>query len=243
MTERDFDALASSRNLLKVSRRDLGYALSLGRSGGTTVAATMIIAHLVGIRIFATGGIGGVHREGETTMDVSADLVELGRTPITVFSSGIKSILDIPKSLEYLETQGVFVATYRGDGQFPAFFTRTSGETVPYNFTEPFDVAHVIKTNREFNLRSGALIAVPIPEADAVNEDEINAAIKSALAEAKTKGVRGKAVTPFLLQHILDVTGGRSLDASEWYNFTLFTTVSQNFESQSLLLFYRIQIV
>lgn len=206
----------SQADLIKISRRDLSYVISEKKSGGTTVAGTMIISNLVGIPIFATGGIGGVHREGETTMDISADLIELGRTPIAVFSSGVKSILDIPKTLEFLETQGVFVGTYRSTTKdFPAFYTRKSGEKVSYNFETASEVAGLIKTTLALNLKSGMLVCIPIPKNDELDSNEIECAIKDSLDECRKAGIKGKSVTPFLLQSVLQITKGRSLEASK----------------------------
>ncbi|XP_060655287.1 uncharacterized protein LOC132790646 [Drosophila nasuta] len=201
--------------VIKCSRRDLPYVVAAQQSGGTTVAATMIVAHQVGIPIFATGGIGGVHREGHVTMDVSADLVELGRTPVAVVCSGVKSILDIPRTLEYLETQGVCVASYASmGGVFPDFYTRDSGCKVPYNLETAADAARLLRAWRELNLQSGVLIGVPIPEEFAADKSAIDAAIEQANAEAQAQGVSGKEVTPFLLSHIASITKGHSLQAN-----------------------------
>ncbi|XP_034101651.1 uncharacterized protein LOC117566216 [Drosophila albomicans] len=201
--------------VIKCSRRDLPYVVAAQQSGGTTVAATMIVAHQVGIPIFATGGIGGVHREGHVTMDVSADLVELGRTPVAVVCSGVKSILDIPRTLEYLETQGVCVASYASmGGVFPDFYTRDSGCKVPYNLETAADAARLLRAWRELDLQSGVLIGVPIPEEFAADKSAIDAAIEQANAEAQAQGVSGKEVTPFLLSHIAGITKGRSLQAN-----------------------------
>lgn len=213
----DWDVLSSSKNLLKISRRDLGYAISQGASGGTTVAGTMTVAHKMGIEIFATGGIGGVHRGVEETGDVSADLIELSRTPVTVFSSGVKSILDIPRTLEYLEAMGVLVGVYKGDnGQFPAFYTRTSGgEDSVYNFGSIEEIVRLLEANRVLGEKAGTLIGVPIPKESELNKAEIDAAIETALRLAKEKGIRGKAVTPFLLSAVYAATKGASLTASK----------------------------
>lgn len=205
----------NSNNVLKISRRDFGYVLSKNMSGGTTVSGTMIVANLVGIKIFATGGIGGVHREGHVTMDVSADLIELGQTPVAVVSSGVKSILDIPRTLEFLETHGVMVCTYNSpNSEFPAFYTRSSGTKALYNFTDVNDIAISIKANDDLNLKSGVLIGVPIPEEFAMDSAVINEAISNALKLAKEKGIEGKEVTPYLLSSISKITEGRSLTAS-----------------------------
>lgn len=212
----DWEILAKAKNLLKISRRDLGYAISQNMSGGTTVSGTMTVAHKMGIEIFATGGIGGVHRGVEETGDVSADLIELSRTPVTVFSSGVKSILDIPRTLEYLESMGVLVGVYKGDqGQFPAFYTRTSGQDSVYNFDTIEGIVKLLEANRLLGEQAGVLIGVPIPTESALDKALIDAAIERSLAAAKEKGIRGKAVTPFLLGAVLEATKGKSLKASE----------------------------
>ncbi|XP_050068890.1 uncharacterized protein LOC126557228 [Anopheles maculipalpis] len=200
---------------LKTSRRDMAYVMATGRNGGTTVAGTLLVADAVGIRIFATGGIGGVHREGERTMDVSADLIELGRCPVAVVSSGVKSILDIPRTLEYLETQGVCVTTYGNkDCEFPAFYTRSSGSKAAYNLTSPTEAAMMLHMNRELGLGSGILIGVPIPERYAMDASEMDAVIAEALVEAERKRIQGKEVTPFILSAVSQLTRGKSLDAN-----------------------------
>lgn len=168
LTENELHSLAKSTNSIptvKTSRRDLAYVLSKRWNGGTTVAGTLIIANLVGIDIFATGGIGGVHRDGQNSMDISADLTELGKSAVTVVSSGVKSILDIPRTLEYLETQGVMVASYKSvNSEFPAFYTRRSGHAAPYNIDSPKEAADMILTAKTLQLNSGILIGVPVPE-------------------------------------------------------------------------------
>lgn len=217
LDDKDWEILATAQDLLKISRRDLGYAISQNRSGGTTVSGTMTVAHKMGIDIFATGGIGGVHRGAEETGDVSADLIELSRTPVTVFSSGVKSILDIPRTLEYLESMGVLVGVYQGDkGQFPAFYTRTSGQDSVYNFETIDRIVQLLAANRLLGEQAGVLIGVPIPKESELNKAEIDLAIEGALRAAKEKGIRGKAVTPFLLGAVLDATKGNSLIASEY---------------------------
>uniref|UniRef100_A0A182INK8 Uncharacterized protein n=1 Tax=Anopheles atroparvus TaxID=41427 RepID=A0A182INK8_ANOAO len=208
-------ARADSGATVKTSRRDMAYVLAAGLNGGTTVAGTLLIAQSVGIRIFATGGIGGVHREGERTMDISADLIELGRCPVAVVSSGVKSILDIPRTLEYLETQGVCVATYGSDDcAFPAFYTRSSGSRAPYNLSDATAAAKVLHINRELGLRSGILIGVPIPELYALDSGEMDQVIAEALREANQKQIHGKEVTPFILSAVSQLTRGKSLDAN-----------------------------
>ncbi|KAH8409518.1 hypothetical protein KR222_007702 [Zaprionus bogoriensis] len=217
LTQQELMQLAHKprEQVIKCSRRDLPYVVAMRHSGGTTVAATMIVAHRVGIPIFATGGIGGVHREGHVTLDVSADLVELGRTPVAVVCSGVKSILDIPRTLEYLETQGVCVASYNSPGGvFPDFYTRDSGSRVPYNLPSAAHAAELLRSWRELQLQSGVLIGVPIPAEFAAEKAAIDAAIAEANAEAQAQGVAGKEVTPFLLSHISKLTQGRSLQAN-----------------------------
>ncbi|XP_049281039.1 uncharacterized protein LOC125762692 isoform X2 [Anopheles funestus] len=205
----------SGTQTLKTSRRDMAYVMATGRNGGTTVAGTLLVADAVGIRIFATGGIGGVHREGERTMDVSADLIELGRCPVAVVSSGVKSILDIPRTLEYLETQGVCVTTYGSeDCEFPAFYTRSSGSKAAYNLTSATVAAKMLHMNRALGLGSGILIGVPIPERYAMDAAEMNAVIAEALGDAERKRIQGKEVTPFILSAVSALTRGKSLDAN-----------------------------
>jgi len=197
----------------KVSRRDVGRIVALGQDGATTVAATMIIAAIAGIRIFATGGIGGVHRGAESSMDVSADLDELGRTDVAVVCAGAKSILDISKTLEYLETKGVPVVVYRGD-EFPAFYTSRSGLRAELRMDSAADIAAMLMAKWNLGLSGGAVIANPIPVEYEMAPAIINAAIDKALAEASAAGVRGKDVTPFLLAKVKDLTGGDSLESN-----------------------------
>ena len=196
----------------KVSRRDLAVLLSTRRLGATTVAATMFIAHQAGIRIFATGGIGGVHRGATHTMDVSADLQELARTPVAVVTAGAKAILDLPLTLEYLETQGVPVLGFQTD-QFPAFYTRQSGLAVDYRLDEPAELAQVLRTHWQLGL-GGVVVANPIPAAFEIAAEEIELAIQQALDLARQQGIKGKAVTPFLLSQLEKLTSGHSLDAN-----------------------------
>ncbi|MGO4727054.1 MULTISPECIES: pseudouridine-5'-phosphate glycosidase [unclassified Inquilinus] len=205
--------LATAKDVAKLSRRDLGGILASGGLGATTVAATMIAAHLAGIRVFATGGIGGVHRGAETSFDVSADLDELARTPVAVVCAGAKSILDLPKTLEYLETRGVPVIGY-GTDTLPAFFSRSSGLALALRRDTPEEVAALLDAQAALGFPAGAVIANPIPEAHALPEAEIDAAIASALADAGREGVGGKEVTPYLLARIVALTGGRSLTAN-----------------------------
>jgi pseudouridine-5'-phosphate glycosidase len=208
----DLAERASSGDIAKASRRDLSALVAAGADGGTTVAATMYVAHLAGIEVFATGGIGGVHRGAELTFDVSADLTELGNTPVTVVCAGAKSILDLPKTLEVLETHGVPVIGV-GTDEFPAFFTRTSGLPVDHSVADAAALAAVVRAHRNLGL-NGILVANPIPEADALAADDIDARIAEALRDAESEGVTRKEVTPYLLARINDLTEGRSLTAN-----------------------------
>eukprot|EP00075_Anas_platyrhynchos_P013880 XP_027303133.1 pseudouridine-metabolizing bifunctional protein C1861.05 isoform X2 [Anas platyrhynchos] len=214
LTDEELQFLASSKNVVKVSRRDLPYVLSQGLSGGTTVSGTMIAAHKAGICVFVTGGIGGVHRGGENTLDVSADLTELGRTPVAVVSAGVKSILDIGRTLEYLETQGVCVAAFGESREFPAFFSRQSGFKAPYHVQDEEEAAKLIASAMGLGLSSGVLIAVPCPQERAASGQVIEEAIQQALGEARSKGITGKELTPFMLQKINELTNGKSLDSN-----------------------------
>jgi pseudouridine-5'-phosphate glycosidase len=204
---------ARTEGVVKASRRDLAAVLARGGSAGTTVATTMIAADLAGIAIFATGGIGGVHRGAEQTFDVSADLAELGRTPVAVVCAGAKSILDIPKTLEVLETQGVPVLGYRTDA-FPAFYARASGHPVDHRVDSPEAIARMIAIGRSLGLRNGTLVANPIPEADALDGAAMEERIGRAIEDAERSGVSRKDLTPFLLQRLFDLTEGRSLVAN-----------------------------
>ncbi|UCG22634.1 MAG: pseudouridine-5'-phosphate glycosidase [Chloroflexota bacterium] len=195
----------------KCSRRDLAFAIALGEDGATTVAGTMILAHQAGIELFATGGIGGVHRGHP--FDVSADLSELGRTPATVVCSGAKSILDLPLTLEVLETNGVPIVGYGAD-ELPAFFARSSGLPLDVRLNQPEAVADVIRVRRALNLNSGLLVAVPVPTADAFDSTEAEAAIARATQDADKAGITGPATTPWLLRRINELTAGRSLRAN-----------------------------
>lgn len=197
----------------KASRRDMAVLLAKKSDGATTVTTTMIAAARAGIQVFATGGIGGVHRGGENTMDISADLAELEQTDVLVVCAGCKSILDIGLTLEYLETSGVPVIGY-GTGEFPAFYTRGSGYGVDYELDTPEEVAAAWKAKKEFGLRGGMVVANPVPEEYSMDADTINTAIEAAVEEAERTGVRGKKITPFLLAKIKEITGGSSLDAN-----------------------------
>lgn len=201
------------RAVTKASRRDLPVLVAKGEDGATTVTTTMIIAHLAGIKVFATGGIGGVHRGAETTMDISADLEELAMTPVMVICAGAKSILDLGLTLEYLETKGVPVIGY-GTEELPAFYTRKSGFKVDYRIDTPEELAAAFRAKLEMGLRGGMLVTNPIPEEYSMDPDRINAAIDQAIAECNEKGIKGKDTTPFLLARIKDITGGDSLDSN-----------------------------
>lgn len=204
------ELLGQSKDAIKVSRRDLAYVLSQKKLGATTVAATMICAKLAGIEVFVTGGIGGVHRGAETSFDISADLQELAQTGVAVVCAGVKSILDIGLTLEYLETQGVPVVSV-GQAAFPAFFTRDSGFKADFQLDTPEEQARFIRTKWQLGLEGGVVVSNPVPEAMAMKNEEIDAIIAQALREAGEQGVKGKAVTPFLLARIKELTGGRSL--------------------------------
>jgi len=215
---------AGHSETLKLSRRDLGFACGLVRAdgksltGGTTVAATMLLSHMAGIKVFATGGLGGVHRGVEETMDVSADLTELGRTPVAVISSGCKSFLDIPKTLEYLETQGVAVATFadgrEGKVDFPAFYSRDSGVRSPVVVRDEMDAARVAHAHFSLGLQSGLHFANPIPVHNEIPFQEMEKAIARALREAKASGVSGAANTPYILARLKEITGSKSVQSN-----------------------------
>lgn len=210
LDDADIERMCRAENVEKVSRRDLPIMVATGRTGATTVATTMILASLAGIRIFATGGIGGVHRGAETTMDISADLQELAHTPVAVVCAGAKMILDIGLTLEYLETMGVPVLGM-GTEDFPAFYCRKSGFGVDYAAKDELDAAKVLKAKWDLGLRGGVLIGNPVPQEYALDFDEMNAVIQRAIDSAKAEGVKGKHLTPYLLAHIVEFTGGRSL--------------------------------
>jgi pseudouridine-5'-phosphate glycosidase len=198
------------RGVAKASRRDLPVLVAQGKDGATTVTTTMIIAAMAGIKVFATGGVGGVHRGAETTMDISADLEELAQTPVMVICAGAKSILDLGLTLEYLETKGVPVIGY-GTEELPAFYTRKSGFKVDYRLDTPEELAAAFRAKMEMGLKGGMLVTNPIPEEYSMDPGRINAAIDEAVAEAREKGIQGKETTPFLLARIKDLTGGDSL--------------------------------
>ncbi len=213
LDDAQLQTLATSRDVTKVSRRDMAAVLASGGLGATTVAGTMIAARLAGIPVFATGGIGGVHRGAETSFDVSADLDELAQTQVLVVTAGAKAILDLPKTLEVLETRGVPVAGF-GTDTFPAFWCRSSGLGLPLRLDSADAVARAFDIHRRLGLPSGFVVANPIPEADALDHDSVEAAIATALADADAAGIAGRDLTPFLLKRIVSVTAGASLRAN-----------------------------
>ncbi len=203
----------AGRSVAKASRRDLPALVARGADGATTVTTTMLIAHMAGIQIFATGGIGGVHRGAETTMDISADLEELAQTPVMVVCAGAKSILDLGLTLEYLETKGVPVIGY-GTDELPAFYTRKSGFGVDYRADSPEELAAMFNAQRELGYKGGMLVTNPIPEAYAMDKAVIDGAIEQALRESVEQGIKGKEITPFLLARVVELTGGESLESN-----------------------------
>ena len=210
LSDEQLEVLGNAGDALKVSRRDLAYVLAQKKLGATTVAATMICAQLAGIEVFVTGGIGGVHRGAETSFDISADLQELARTSVAVVCAGVKSILDIGLTLEYLETHGVPVLSV-GQPGFPAFFTRDSGYNADFQIDAPEEQARFIRTKWQLGLEGGVVVSNPVPAEMAMQNGEIDGIIAQALGDADAQGVKGKAVTPFLLARIKELTGGRSL--------------------------------
>ena len=213
LSDAQLEQLGNTAGVLKVSRRDLPYVLSQKKLGATTVAATMICADLAEIRVFVTGGIGGVHRGAETSFDISADLQELAHTSVAVVCAGAKSILDLPLTLEYLETHGVPVVSV-GQAQFPAFFTRESGLNADFQLDSAAQLADFIRTKWQLGLNGGVVVANPVPSEHAMPKAEIDAMTEQALREASEQGISGKAVTPFLLERIKQLTEGRSLDTN-----------------------------
>ena len=210
ITEKELEILGTSKNIKKASRRDLPSIIALKQNAATTVAATMICASLAGIKFFATGGIGGVHRGASESFDISADLMEFTRTPVMVVCAGAKAILDIPHTMEYLETLGVPVFGYQTD-EMPAFYYRNSGVKVPQRFDDPADAAEIFRRSIDLGYKSGILVGNPVPKEFEMDKNAIEAKIDEALSEAKTKGIIGQAVTPYLLQKLYEITGGESL--------------------------------
>lgn len=213
LSDEDLEFMATSKDIIKASRRDFAYIVSQGLNGATTVASTIIASRLAGIKIFVTGGLGGVHRHAEVTFDISRDLEELAANDIMIVCAGCKSILDIGLTLEYLETKGVPVFGYQTD-YMPAFFTRKSEFKVDYNIKNPKEAAEAAKAQWELGLQGGILLTNPIPESDSMDEEKINTAIEKALVEAEENGIHGKETTPFLLSKVLEVTEGKSLEAN-----------------------------
>ncbi|WP_201714960.1 pseudouridine-5'-phosphate glycosidase [Rossellomorea arthrocnemi] len=213
LSHEELEYLGQASNVIKASRRDIPYILASKKDGATTVAATMICAEIADIPVFVTGGIGGVHRNAEVTMDISADLEELSETNVAVVCAGAKSILDIGLTLEYLETKGVPVLGY-GTDVLPAFYTRTSPYSVNYKVESPEETAELLKAKWDLGLKGGVVIANPIPEGDALDESEMARIIERALKEAEEQGIKGKEATPFLLGKVKELTGGKSLTAN-----------------------------
>ena len=213
LTAEELDALARAKDVMKVSRADLAVCLAKGAWGATTVAATMICADLAGIKVFATGGIGGVHRGAELSFDISADLAELGITPVTVVAAGAKAILDLPKTLEVLETDGVPVIAY-GQDEFPAFWSRSSGLKAPLRMDSAAEIARAQIMRRALGLSGGQLVANPVPAEAEIPHEVIDPVIEQALAEAAAQHIHAKEVTPFLLARIFELTEGRSLETN-----------------------------
>lgn len=213
LNKKEIEFLSVENGIHKASRRDIPVIISQKLSAAVTVSATMICAELAGIKIFATGGIGGVHRNAQNTFDISADLTELAQTNVAVVSAGVKSILDIGLTLEYLETIGVPVIGYKTD-EFPAFYSRESGFNVNYRMDSAKEIAEMIKAKWDLGLNGGVIIANPVPEEYSMEKNKIDKAIEEALKKADEKGIRGKDVTPFLLSRIKDITGGKSLESN-----------------------------
>ena len=213
LSDEQLEQLSVAKDVWKLSRADLAVAISQKVTGATTVAATMIAAHLAGISVFATGGIGGVHRGAESDFDVSADLEELAKTPVTVVSAGAKAILDLPKTLEVLETKGVPVIGFQTN-ELPAFWSHESGLDVPLRMDSAAEIAAAFQTRQALGLAGGQLVANPVPEADEIQASVINPAIEQAIETAIKKGIKGKAITPFLLAQVLEATEGKSLETN-----------------------------
>ena len=213
LTEKEIEFLATNDEIKKISRRDLAVAVSQQLSGSTTVASTMIIAKLANIAVFATGGIGGVHRGAETTLDISADLDELSRTNVCVVCAGVKSILDIGLTLEYLETKGVPVIGYK-TSELPAFYSTRSGFNVDYRIDAAADIANILKTKWNLSIDGGVLVANPIPIASELESSIMNEAINQAIVEANNEKITGKKITPYLLSKVNEITKGKSLNAN-----------------------------
>jgi pseudouridine-5'-phosphate glycosidase len=210
LADAELECLATAKGVLKLSRNDLAYAIATGQPGATTVAATMICARLAGIQLLATGGIGGVHRGAESSFDISADLEELARTSVAVVCAGAKALLDLPKTLEYLETRGVPVIGYR-TSEFPAFWSRSSGLPVPLRLDSIAEIAKLLDLKWSLGLEGGAVVANPVDAAEEIPSEEMEQYIEAAVREAAARGIAGKAVTPYILARLVEITGGRSL--------------------------------
>ena len=213
LTKEEIEYMAHAKNVLKVSRRDLPLVIAQKMDGATTVAGTMIAANMAGLKLFVTGGIGGVHRGAGESFDISADLEELKMTDVTVVCAGAKAILDIPATMEYLETAGVPVIAY-GVDEIPAFYSRKSGVAAVCRLDSPEEIGALVSMKEELGLKGGVLVTCPIPEKDEIPADEINAVIDKAIEEAEENGIKGKESTPFLLSKVKDLTEGRSLEAN-----------------------------
>lgn len=213
LEKHELEALAQTTDAMKVSRADIAFAIAERRTGATTVAATMIAADYAGIKVFATGGIGGVHRGAEESFDISADLTELARTGVIVVCAGAKAILDVPKTLEVLETQGVPVVTF-GSTEFPAFWSRASGLKSPLSLNSPAAIANFQTTREQLGIAGGMLVANPVPEEDEISSEEMEFYIQRALSHAEEDEISGKSVTPYLLSKIFEITEGRSLETN-----------------------------
>ncbi len=230
LTREELECLATAKNVIKTSKKDLAYVISNKLIGATTVATTMYIAKLAGIEVFATGGIGGVHRGAEVSMDISADLDELAQTNVAVVCAGIKSILDLPKTLEYLETKGVEIIGYKTD-ILPEFYTVGKNHSVNYNLQNPNDIAKFLIAKKQLGLTTGTVIANPIPEKYAMDYAIINEAINNAILEAEKQNITGYESTPFLLKNIKDATEGKSLESNialVYNNVKLATEIAKN---------------
>lgn len=213
LTRGELEFMATSKDIFKASRRDLAVIVAKGLNGATTVAATMVVAEKAGIKVFATGGIGGVHQGAEKTFDISADLQELARTPLAVVCSGVKSILDLPLTLEYLETMGVPVIGF-GNEELPAFYCRESGLKVDYVVNNEKEAARIIRSMQDLGLEGGMIITNPVPEEYALSMEYMNEMIDKAVRVAEKEGIKGKKLTPYLLNKLKELTGGKSLKAN-----------------------------
>lgn len=234
LTKEEIEYLGKAQNVIKTSRRDIPIIIAKKLDGATTVATTMIFAHMAGIKVFATGGIGGVHRGAQETFDISADLQELAHTSVAVVCAGAKSILDLGLTLEYLETFGVPVIGF-GTDELPAFYTRKSGFKLEYRVDDVIELARIISVKWDLGLTGGVVVANPIPEAYSMDQEVINKAIERAVKEAERLGIQGKEITPFLLAKIKDITGGKSLEANIQLVFNNAKVAAQLAKEMSLL--------